>query len=82
MLFLSLQIITLQRSYNILEWINSWWVRGYKVTLTPDEWFIKGKLIMGKFTQSEGHRIPVTKKQGLFKFIPPPTVGYIAIEEL
>ena len=45
--FLPLNMSSLQRSNNLLEWINSWWGRGEEVPLTPEDWFQKVQVITG-----------------------------------
>ena len=42
MSFVTLQLSAIQRSDNLLECINYWWVKCNELTLITEDWFKKG----------------------------------------
>jgi hypothetical protein len=80
--FIPLHLSALERSKDLLTWINSW-TTGELEVLTPKDWYELGHGIRGWTQPSDDDSLarPILGK-GIFGWFPPPGAADVALEQL
>lgn len=80
-LHIPLHLSTLDRSVLLQAWVHSLLPDGDGVVLQPEDWFTLGHSIQGLQPNTDGIPAPMVTGHRWLVWVPPPTVGWAAMEE-